>query len=210
MRPDSKFLNVIHLATVKCLKDEWKTNLGWMRRVRLIEEWPDLWLRPLPPRQPALVVRVFIAKLASYILLARLVRLDVQLVENGQRGLITNKNKAIVTLQGRRRLYRYFGLRDTLWLSITVIDGCYSQKETLTLSYEFRLKSLLKSLLSLRNDVGKLVWAEVKVKQQKNTARVNNSLWSFFSCKRKTRSFLTSFSKFSWALFQMEILKTKV
>lgn len=59
-----------------------------MGRVGLVEERPNLGLGFLPPRQAALVVRVFVAELARYFLLARLVRLDVKLVENGQRRLI--------------------------------------------------------------------------------------------------------------------------
>lgn len=60
-----------------------RTNLGGIGRVRLVEERPDLGFRLLPPVQTAFVVRLLVAEPAGYLLLARLVRLDVQLVQDG-------------------------------------------------------------------------------------------------------------------------------
>ena len=58
-----------------------------MRRVRFIEEGPDFWLRVLPSCHLSTVVVVLKAKHLCNLLLRRLVRLDVQLVEDGQGGL---------------------------------------------------------------------------------------------------------------------------
>ena len=82
-----------------------RRNLGCIGRVRLVEERPDLGFRPLPPVQPALVVRLLVAEPASYFLLTGLVRLDVQLVQDGQRCLEINKNTAIVIDETRSPLW---------------------------------------------------------------------------------------------------------
>ena len=62
-------------------------HLGPLRRVRFIEEGPDFWLRVLPSCHLSTVVIVLKAKHLCNLLLRRLVRLDVQLVEDGQGGL---------------------------------------------------------------------------------------------------------------------------
>ena len=62
-------------------------HLGPVRRVRFIEERPDFWLRVLPSCHLSAVVLVLKAKLLCNLLVRRLVRLDVQLVEDGQGGL---------------------------------------------------------------------------------------------------------------------------
>ena len=58
-----------------------------MRGVRFIKEGPDFWLRVLPSGHLATVVLVLKAKLLCNLLVRWLVRLDVQLVEDGQGGL---------------------------------------------------------------------------------------------------------------------------
>ena len=82
---------------IKCNKleknENWKRtqtkrkHLGPVGRVRLIKEGPDFWLRVLPSGHLPAVVLVLEAKLLGNLLVARLVRLNVQLVEDGQGGL---------------------------------------------------------------------------------------------------------------------------
>lgn len=69
------------------------TNLGGIGRVRLVEEGPDFRFGPLPPVQTAFVVGLFIAESACNFLLTRLVRLDVQLVQNGQCCLFSQQTR---------------------------------------------------------------------------------------------------------------------
>ena len=64
-----------------------RKHLGPVGRVRLIKEGPDFWLRVLPSGHLPAVVLVLEAKLLGNLLVARLVRLNVQLVEDGQGGL---------------------------------------------------------------------------------------------------------------------------
>ena len=68
----------------KSFKEE---HLGPVRGVRFIKEGPDFWLRVLPSGHLPAVVLVLEAKLLGNLLVARLVRLNVQLVEDGQGGL---------------------------------------------------------------------------------------------------------------------------
>ena len=58
-----------------------------MRRVRFIKEGPDFWLCVLPSGHLSTVVLVLKAKLLCNLLVRRLVRLNVQLVQDGQGGL---------------------------------------------------------------------------------------------------------------------------
>ena len=64
-----------------------RKHLGPVGRVRLIKEGPDFWLCVLPSGHLSTVVLVLKAKLLCNLLVRRLVRLDVQLVEDGQGGL---------------------------------------------------------------------------------------------------------------------------
>ena len=68
----------------KSFKEE---HLGPVRGVRFIKEGPDFWLRVLPSGHLATVVLVLKPKLLCNLLVRRLVRLNVQLVEDGQGGL---------------------------------------------------------------------------------------------------------------------------
>ena len=55
--------------------------------MRFIKEGPDFWLCVLPSGHLSTVVLVLKAKLLCNLLVRRLVRLDVQLVQDGQRRL---------------------------------------------------------------------------------------------------------------------------
>ena len=64
-----------------------RDHLGPVGGVRFVKEGPDFWLRVLPSCHLSAVVLVLKAKLLCNLLVRRLVRLDVQLVEDGQGGL---------------------------------------------------------------------------------------------------------------------------
>ena len=64
-----------------------RDHLGPVGGVRFVKEGPDFWLRVLPSGHLPAVVLVLEAKLLGNLLVARLVRLNVQLVEDGQGGL---------------------------------------------------------------------------------------------------------------------------
>lgn len=55
--------------------------------MRLVKERPDLGLGPLPRGQLPRMVVLLVAKLPGHLLLGGLVRLDVELVEDGEGGL---------------------------------------------------------------------------------------------------------------------------
>lgn len=61
--------------------------LGRRGGVRLVEEGPDLGLEPLPPGERARVVGLLVAEHARHLLVAGPLRVDVQLVQDGERGL---------------------------------------------------------------------------------------------------------------------------
>lgn len=58
----------------------WPAYLGSVGRIGLVEKGPDFGFDPLPPIEPAFVVVFLVAESACYFLLARFVRLDIQLV----------------------------------------------------------------------------------------------------------------------------------
>ena len=61
------------------------TNLCRTRRIRLVEERPRWWFEPLPEGQSTSQVILFVTKFSGYFLFGRLLRLDVQFIQNGQR-----------------------------------------------------------------------------------------------------------------------------
>lgn len=71
--------------------------LGRVGRVRLVEKWPDFRFGFLPPREFAIVVSLFEAELAGQLLVAGLVRVQVEPVQYGQRflrvSMLSNQTK---------------------------------------------------------------------------------------------------------------------
>ena len=66
-------------------EEEEEEDLGRVGRVGLVEERPDFGLGLLPPGQAAVVVGLLEAELARQFLVGRLVRVQVQPVQHGQR-----------------------------------------------------------------------------------------------------------------------------
>lgn len=65
--------------------DRFGTYLGSIGRIRFVEERPDLGLDFLPPGQGSLEVVLLEAELPRHLLLARLLRVQVEAVQNRQR-----------------------------------------------------------------------------------------------------------------------------
>ena len=64
-----------------------RDHLGPVGGVRFVKEGPDFWLRVLPSCHLPAVVLVLETKFLCNLFISRLVRLNVQLVEDGQGGL---------------------------------------------------------------------------------------------------------------------------